>query len=380
MLKPRDHVLDGMGLMAGMIIGAGFFVLPFAVAISGWFWALVHFIIAFTVVTFVHVLYGEAIYAIDGRHRLPGYAKKTLGKSAANLASFSTIFGFFGFLLAYGILAGIFLNKFLPMLSVHTITIIFFLVAPLLLLLNIREIGYISFLLTIPLVLFVLLLAYIALPAVDLSNFVFANHAKWFLPYGIFLFAMGGASVIPEVAEVFRKRDGWRFEAVLILGTLLPAILYALFSFVVVGVSGAETTEDAITGLQGILGEPVILLGAAIGVLAAITSYISLGIDLKNILHLDHKLGNGRSWVLVATVPFLLYVFGATSLIDIIGIVGSITVGVEGIIILLLAIYVRKHHYHPKGFISIGMFLPKALIVFFVIGIIWQIGTAMGLL
>lgn len=378
-MKPKARVLDGIGLMAGMIIGAGFFVLPFAVAQAGWFWGLFHFVLAFIVVTLVHVLYGEAIYAIEGRHRLPGYARATLGKPAANLASAATIFGFFGFLLAYGILAGIFINKFLPMFSVEVITTTFLVVAPLLLLLNVREIGYISFLLTIPLVLFVLVLAVIAFPEVDFNNFVFANNANWFLPYGIFLFAMGGASVIPEVAEVFRKREGRKFEMVLILGTLLPAVIYALFTFVVVGVSGKGTTPDAITGLEGIFGLPVILLGAAIGAIAVLTSYISLGIDLKNLLHLDHKFGNMRAWLLVAVVPLLLYLFGATSLIDIIGVVGSITVGVEGIIILMLATYARRHHYHPKGFIPIGILLPRILIVFFIIGIVWQIGTAMGL-
>jgi len=378
-MKPKDRILDGVGLMAGMIIGAGFFVLPFAVAQAGWFWGLFHFFIAFIIVTLVHVLYGEAIYSIEGRHRLPGYARITLGKSAANLASFATIFGFFGFLLAYGLLAGIFLNKFLPGVSVEAITIIFFLVAPLLLLLNIREIGYVSFLLTIPLVAFVLILAWIAFPEINFNNFVFANNANWFLPYGIFLFAMGGASVIPEVAEVFRKREGRKFELVLIFGTLLPAVLYALFAFVVVGVSGPSTTADAITGLEGFFGRPVILLGAAIGAIAVLTSYISLGIDLKNLLHLDHKFGNRRAWLVVSVVPLLLYLFGATSLIDIIGVVGSITVGVEGIIILMLAQYVRRHHYHPRGFMPIGNFIPKILIVFFIIGIIWQIGTAMGL-
>ena len=51
------------------------------------------------------------------------------------------------------------------------------------------------------------------------------------------------------------KNEEHRIKKTIILGTLIPALLYALFVFSVVGVTEAGTSEDALTGLNGALGK-----------------------------------------------------------------------------------------------------------------------------
>ncbi len=371
--------LDSLGLLVGTIIGAGMFVLPYATAQAGIVWAAIYLIVASVLMFFLHTLYGEAVYILDGNHRLPGYARTHLGRSAGYLATFSLFFGFVAALLAYGILGGEFLHVLANIGSTEYFVLGFFVIGALGLLLNLERIGWIAFLLTIPLVFFILVLAALAYPHIRFENIPLMNNAKWFLPYGIFLFALSGVSTIPEIADVLQKKQGRIFEKVVLTSGLLVAFLYAVFILSVVGVTGAGTTAKAIEGLVGVLGYPVVILGALIGFLAVSRSYLAIGLDFRNTLMYDFSVTKSRAWMVVVALPVSLYFMGAQNLIDIISTAGGIMGGLDAIVILLLAIHVRKHKTHPKGFIPVGIMIPKILIVVFMVGIIYQVSYALGI-
>jgi len=374
----RTRVVDGLGLIVGMIVGAGMFALPYAVSKAGLLWGVVHMTIALVVLTLIHLLYGEVVYVVRERHRLPGYARMLLGHRAGQVATFSLFFGAFGALLAYGILAGTFLHTLIPALHADVGTLLFLFLLPLILRMDSGHIGEFSFAVLAIFITAIFGMALIAFPEFSMSNFVFANNANWFLPFGVFFFAFGGAAIVPEIAEMFHKREGRVFEWVLVGGTLIPAVLYVVFIALVLGVTGEATTPDAVTGLGAMLGSTIALLGAVLGLIAVSTSFVSFGLDSKNTLSGDYGFSKNRAWTLVLLLPAMLFLFGARDFVSVISVLGTIAVGIDGILILMLARAARKSHQHPKGFFPIGRIVPIVLMAIFGAGILWELGIALG--
>ena len=85
------NTLSSLGLMIGVIIGAGMFVLPYSVMRAGLFWGLFHLVAAFSVITLIHIFYGAVVTATPGKHRLPGYARIHVGMWGEGLAFLSAI-------------------------------------------------------------------------------------------------------------------------------------------------------------------------------------------------------------------------------------------------------------------------------------------------
>lgn len=376
--KEGARVVDGLGLMVGMIVGAGMFAIPYAVSQAGVLWAGIHMTIAFVVLTLIHLLYGEVVYLVRERHRLPGYARNVLGHRAGQAATFSLLFGAFGSLLAYGILAGIFVNSISPAISADVGTMLFLVLIPFVIRLNSAFVGELSFIILALFVAVIVGMAYIAFPSFSFDNFIIANNANWFLPFGVFFFALGGASIVPEIAEMYHKTKGRIFEWVLIGGTVIPTLLYILFILLVVGVTGSNTSPDAIRALGNVLGSGIAVLGAVLGLFAVGTSFVSFGLDTMNTLLVDYGYGKTRAWSLVLIVPLTMFLFGARDFVSVIGIVGTIAIGIDGILILLLARKVRRTHEHPKGFIPIGPVVPLVLMAIFGSGIIWTLWSTLN--
>ena len=96
--------------LLGTIVGAGIFGLPYIFAKIGWQASLALFIFLAAIILFVHFNYVFVVLRTEGKHRLAGYAQIHLGNWAKVVEVFSTIIGYTGGLLVYGILAGIFLT------------------------------------------------------------------------------------------------------------------------------------------------------------------------------------------------------------------------------------------------------------------------------
>jgi len=335
-------ILSSLGLLVGVIVGAGMFALPYVVVKAGLVWGSVHLVLAFLLLTFLHLLYGEVVFRTPGKHRLPGYARIYVGEGFSKLSLASAILGFNGALLAYGILGGIFLARLIGGGSAPLLTFGFFALGSVILALKLKNVGTINFVLVIPLILFVFALYILTFPSAYVSNIGAGESRYWFLPYGVFLFAFAGASAIPDVADVFKKRNEPLFQRVVVWGTLIPLILYALFIFSVAGVSGALTTPDAISGLARMVGPQALTVGALIGFLAVFTSFLSLGADLKNLYVYDYGWSPLASLTMVVLVPVGLFLLGASDFIWTIGAVGAVAIGIDGITIILLALAVRR--------------------------------------
>ncbi|MBU3925821.1 hypothetical protein KJ763_01480 [Patescibacteria group bacterium] len=336
--------VKGIGMMIGMIFGAGIFALPYVFSQSGIFWGVIHFFIAFLVLIFLHFLYGEVAYYTKGRHRFTGYVEIFLGKKAKQLAFITTIAAYYGTLLVYGLLGGNFLSNFINGNHAKLISILFFIVAAIFLLLRMTKIAEINFYLSIPLFGFIIYLLFVSFPSIRVENFVISSdlNANWFLPYGVWLFALSGFAALPETRDIFAGKGIRGFKKVILASLIIPAIFYFIFIFGVWGVSGQATTKDALLGLAHILGEKALMIGSLIGFLAVFTSYLALAIDMKGIFRFDYKIPKLFAWFLTVIPPLALFLLGAVDYVKILSIVGALGLGTLGIFIILMARNLRK--------------------------------------
>jgi amino acid permease len=327
-----------------MIFGAGIFALPYTFSKAGIFWGIIHFLIAFLILIFLHFLYGEVAYYTKGRHRFTGYVELFLGRRAKQLAFITTIASYYGTLLIYGLLAGLFLSNFLNGSHRTEISLLFFIAAGLIIFLRMTRIAEINFYLTIPLFVFIIYLLFVSFPSIRIENFVLGSvlNANWFLPYGVWLFALAGFAALPEARDIFAGQGIRHFKKVIFISLAVSALFYFLFVFAVWGVSGLATSEDALSGLINILGRKALLAGSLIGFLAVFTSYLALAIDMKNIFSFDYKIPKFFSWFLTVIPPILLFFLGATDFVRILGIIGVLGLGTLGIFIIFMAKKLRK--------------------------------------
>jgi len=372
MLGLRSPFWEAVGIISGMIIGSGMFVLPYAVSVSGFWGALIGGTLAFFAVLSVHLAYGEIVVNSPESHRLPGYTTLYLGKLIGNFEKFVQILGFNIALLVYGTLGGLFLSIIFGG-SVYIWALVFFGVGGVLLFLgNIEKIGFVNFLLAIPLVGAILWISFLSIGKGEVANISLSGEDPFFA-FGIFVFSLTGLSVIADAYGLFKGKEGAKkLRSSIMFGTSMPMVLYIIFIIAILMVSGVNVSRDAVTGLSDFLGSNIVVLGAVIAVLAMFTSFLALGFDLKKIYELDVGVHPFLSWVLIALLPILLFVSGANNFIKLIAIMGGIFIAFDGIFVVLILRKMRALGYTTTHFLHFGKVHQIALILIFIASIAYS--------
>lgn len=333
MLKTVEATL----MLSGMIIGVGMFAIPYSFASAGFWLGATELVILAGVVTLLHLLYGRLVMATPASHRLPGYITLYLGSRAGAVAWFSALFGISGTLLAYVLLGSQFLSSILsPILGnggATSFAIVIVGVGSLITLYPLKKGALINGILTAVLVVFIVTLAAALMPHVETANLEGFDPSRAFVPYGVLLFALSGAVVIPDVIAII-NRDRRKAVRVIILGTLVPALIYGLFAVAIVGVFGRAVAPDTISGL-GRFGGGIVVLGGIIGFLAVFTSYLALNSSFQELLRLDWGLSRSLSWVMGGFIPLALYLLGFQNFILVISVVGAISIGIDSLLLVL---------------------------------------------
>lgn len=361
-------------LLVGTIVGVGMFGIPFVFAKAGFITGLVELIALAAAATLVHLAYGEVVLRTPRVHRLPGYVRIYLGKCAGLASKVSYLFGLSGTLLAYIALGGFFAGKLLqsiaPGINIGFGAVVFYILGVAIIFRGLRFESLVNSVLSMGLVAAVILLAAMLLPYASLfsgDNFQLSALA---IPYGVIIFAMSGSAIIPEMRRILKPSEASVMGKIVIAGTLASAALYLLFAVAVVGATGAGTTPDAITGLAYKFGPFYSILGSMIGFLAAITSFITLGLVLKGTLASDFGFKPSAALLLTAVIPAIFYVLGFQDFIAIIGLVGAVAIGFDSILILLAhRRAVAKSVREPEYGLSIPGAIRTLLCLIFILGI-----------
>lgn len=371
--------LLALATFVGTIIGVGLFGLPYAAAQVGFIPMIMYMVILTGVVMLMHLMYGEITVRATGNHRLPGYAQQYLGYWQASISYISSIIGLTGSLVAYVLVGGSFISQLIsPIFGGNTTTwsIAFWLIGSILIIIGTSSISLTEFL---SLGLFFLIFGIIglhALPAVNPTYlFTWSLHANnILLPYGIILFSLTGASIIPEIKEIL-KGHRRSLKHIIILSTIISAITYLIFCAIVLGVTGSATTPEAMTGLYQALGPNIIRLGFIFGITTTFTSFIALGITLRKTFQYDLRLPRWLSIGLACLPSLLLFLSGLKDFISLIAFLGIVTVGLDTVITSWLYIVIckqtnAKEYYH--------VWLPKALVVIVATFLLFGVGLELS--
>jgi len=216
---------------------------------------------------------------------------------------------------------------------------------------------------------------FLALPHFQPASLPFFGWANLFLPYGVILFALVGWVAIPEVADLFRKsREKRSLDNVIVWTFIVVVTFYALFTLLVVGVSGPKTSANALGGLRPFLGDTVVVLGSLFGLFALATSFLVLGNYLKNSFRYDFKFPLWMSGSIATLTPFLLFGVGARDVIAVMGILGAVLGAIEGVVIILAYLKAKQNGQRkPEYSLSIPRFLLLFLALLLVGGALVEI-------
>lgn len=340
--------LKALSVFLGTVIGAGIFGLPFVALRAGFFIVVLYFLVMAAVVVLTYFLYGEIILGTEKLHRLPGYVEEYLGKKWKKITFLVTIIGLGGALLAYLILGGQFLNfLFNPYFGGNSTlyTFLFFALGAYLVFRGIKSISQIELSLLVVFVIILFIFFIKAFPFINVDYFKTLDLRFLIFPYGVILFSLGGSAVIPEIKEMLMGSGAKKSQEievrkslrkVICLGTIIAVIVYLFFIFIILGVSGPNTSKEAISGLWQTLGDNIIKLGFIFGVITFFTSFLTIALTLKKVFWYDFGLPKNLAWGLTCFLPLILFLLGFREFIEVIGFTGAVALGIEGIIIVFL--------------------------------------------
>ena len=376
----KKEVFEAIALLMGTVIGAGVLGIPYIVYKAGFLTGLLALVLLGAAVLFMNLFVGEIVLSTKGNHQLTGYAEKYLGKKGKTLMMLSMFIGIYGALTAYLIGVGESLYAIFNVFSPLVFSLIFFVVMAFLVFKGLKWISESELWLAGSVIVLILVISVFAFMSSDynLTNLKDFNLFKIFIPYGVILFAFLGSAAVPEMREELRKNQKMMKRAILI-GSLIPIVLYGLFAAAVIGVSGGGITEIATVGLGQVLGEKIVIFANLFAIFAMTTSFLALGLALKELFNYDYKVNKNLSWGLTVFVPLILFLLGVKSFISTIGIAGSFAGGLDGILVVLMLWKAKKlKERKPEYTVKYSKVIGTVLIVVFVLGILYQVLNLIG--
>ncbi|MEW6617442.1 MAG: aromatic amino acid transport family protein [Patescibacteria group bacterium] len=327
-----------VGLLAGTIIGAGIFSLPYLFYRVGIIPGILYLILFSVVYIAFYFMYSELLLKENEPHDFFALARKHLSKKTSHLASFFVIGELLFALVVYLILAETFLDFGFGIKGTIPV-LLFWACSSIFMFIRLNWLGVIEVLSTLSIIVVVIFIFFIGGLTTNNSNFsLFPSNVDWkllLLPFGPLLFSFSGRPAVSKVVEEYRKSkeegNPFSIKKSLVWGTIVPAVIYLFFVLSVFRLGGA-ISPDTFSGLTFLSPLISALLGI-LGLIALWDSYFVIGINIKDILTLDARwpkwIGAGTSLFL----PLVLYAFGFKDFLLVLGLVGGIFIAFEGIFV-----------------------------------------------
>lgn len=363
------------GTLIGTAIGAGTFGLPYVAAKAGFFPVMLMFALLGIITIYSNLMYGEISLRTRKNYRLTGYAEKYLGKSGKNFAALMIFLSLYASVLVYIILGGIFLNLLLsPFFGGNEFIygIVIFVFASVCSYFNLNLFAAIESWMVAAMLCAMAMVVGGSAPHMNTANLMTYNPSQLFFPFGAILFSLSASLAIPEFENIMKKRQE-RIKPAILWGTVFYIILYGIFIIAVLGVTGAQTSEESLAGLRAFVGSGVITFGIIFGLLAVLTSHLVTAISLKEIFQYDYGFGRFGAWLLSCSVPFAIFVFGLRDFIKVITVAGGITGGFIGILIIVIFYRARQKGDEKPAYEIRAPELVSAFMIFiYLLGIIYE--------
>lgn len=324
--------------MVGSIVGVGVFGLPYVFAQVGYVTGLVVLVVLAVIMTGMLFMYADVVQHTPGEHRFSGDVEIYLGKFWGRVCTVTLAFGFWGAMLAFAVAGGRLLMDLFGLEGTTVETLLGLSVIGLIAALSYQGIRFVARLEVWMLAILAFLFLFIilaSLPHANLANLAptVQGHGLVAL-YGVVFFALtGGINAIPEMRSLLGKRGSLPYAV--FLGMVGVTVLYALFTLAVVAVTGSHTSEFAVDALAPYIGNSFRFVGGSLALVCILSAFLVSSIELQNSLHYDNRLGRFPAWALALGIPTLFYLVGVRSFIGILGFIGAVFTGVNGILVVM---------------------------------------------
>lgn len=343
----------------GTTIGVGMLSLPFVVAQVGFgIGALLLFVVAL-LSTILLTLYADLVLVRGGKARFIQVVGRELGHFGTFIAATTYIASIYGALLAYCIFGGQFLRivtfSFIPS-TPFVATLAFFVFAAL------STVGgtfFVSRIQRILLPIFfclIAVLAIFAIPSIHWSNFFGFAPEHLGVAFGVMVFAFHGISAIPEARDLL-GRSAALLPRVIRRSMAIVLGIYAVFVFTMIGVTGDATSENAIIGLNNVLGNGTYILASVIALIVVFSAFMNIASSLTNTFLFDFRLRFIPAWFLTMSVPIVLLFLGVESLLTILSVTGGILGSITAIALLVAYERARMSSELPRNSLQIPQIL-----------------------
>lgn len=376
----RSALFSGMALFIGSVIGAGIFALPYGFAQVGIVPSLIILALTGVLSYFVLLLYTEVVLRTKETKQLVGLSSMYLGKRWRAVAFLPVFIGSYGAMLAYIIGVSTFFRFLIGErlgASLWPYALIFLVIVTVIIVVGLRAVIAAQKYLTIGLLLALIVLIVAGAPQWDVHTVLqpSGSVSGGMGLFGMLLFAFGGMYAIVDLERalrphVHRMRDALRYAYWLI------GAGYGLFSVLIVGISGTNTSQQAIEGLATSLGSWVLMIGALFGSLAMTGSFLSNALALKVTLKHDLKLPAWAVYPAMLVPPVVLLAIGVSEFATVIEVLGAVIFALVVIIVSRLYVVAKvRGNDQPPFSLRVPTWAMVGAVIVCTIAAVWQIGT-----
>lgn len=370
--------LTAIALLIGTVIGAGILGLPYVFSQAGFWGGTISLIIIALATTLMSLYFGEVCLRNKEVHHLAGFAKKYLGNKWKYIALLIETVGIYAVLIAYLIGIGmVAANLFGGTASVWS-TLFFVIVAPLIYF-GFERTSRMEFVITMAKILALLLIIGLLFPASGTAKIESAiTFPAMFLPVGILIFSFMGYTVIPEIKENVLKGNKKSLWKVILIAMAVTVLIYFVFNYVFAGNFGNLVSEIGTNSLTG----KAVWIGALFVLLTLVTPFIALSAVIKNIYIKDFGIDRRFSWFLAAFIPYIIFLYGGFSFVELISFAGALAFGLLGIITVIVTFKARqqKSELKPEYIVPGGTALLTLTGLIFAAAVVYHVLLITGFL
>lgn len=344
--------------LIGMTIGAGVLALPYVFSQAGFLIGVIELLLTWVIVTVLTLCLGEIVLRTKDNHEVTGLAELYLGKKGKMFLIIISILYIYGALLAYGIglgeaaygLFGFDMLKSAIVIFLCLAAVVFF---------GLKTVTKAEVLL-VPFIFIIIFCLFIfAYDKIVIDNFAGFEPSKILVPIAPLFFALFGLWCVPDMKRILKNKK--QLKKTIILGVTVSAISYFLLAFLVVGVTGTETSGVFSVNLAKYVNPIIGKLTYLFTFFTISTSFLSIGFTLKEMLHEDYQWSNTVAWLVAFLIPFLLLLITQKGFVDVIAITGAFaTVFVLSIIMLMFYKAKKTGKRKPEYVLNI----PKPVSIF----------------
>ena len=232
--------LRAIATLMGATIGAGILGLPYVAAKAGLTNTIIMMIILAVAVLFLNLYIGEITLRSKRRQELSGYVDLYWGKIGKTVMAIGVVIWVVGALTAYTLGVGAALHAIFPMISAFTFSAIFYISTAVILYFGLNLVSRSELILGAIMLILITIILIIGAFNVSPENIPVGTitGGSLLFPMGILLFALMSEVVIPELKPIVQNPK--KLKKVIIIGTLIPAVVYLLFAGVIGSVIGLE--------------------------------------------------------------------------------------------------------------------------------------------